>query len=121
MKTVVKLVIVLALLNAVARSAYAWWNYYQLKDGTQQLLTFGVDVTPDQLLGEIVQKATDLDIPLDAENVDVRRDGLRTSAAVSYSQPIEFFPRYVYPVEFSFTVDTISMRAGKPGNAVRPR
>ena len=121
MKTVVKLVIVLALLNAVARSGYAWWNYYQLKDGTQQLLTFGVDATADQLLGEIVQKATDLNIPLDAENVDVRRDGVRTSAAVSYTQPIEFFPRYVYPVEFSFTVDTISMRAGKPSNAKTPR
>jgi hypothetical protein len=121
MKTVVKLVIALALLNAVARSGYAMWNYYQLKDGTQQLLTFGVDATTDQLLGEIVQKATELDIPLDAENVDVRREGVRTSAAVSYTQPIEFFPRYVYPIEFSFTVDTLSMRAGKASDHVRPR
>jgi hypothetical protein len=121
MKTVVKLVIMLALLNAVARSGYAWWNYYQLKDGTQQLLTFGLDVTPDQLASEILQRATDLNIPLDAENIEVRRDGVRTSAAVSYTQPIEFFPRYVYPVEFSFSVDSVAMRPGKIGDAVRPR
>ena len=121
MKTVVKLLIVLALLNAVARSAFSMWNYYQLKDGTQQLLTFGVDATPDQLVGEILQKASELRIPLDAENVDIRRDGMRTSAAVSYKQPIEFFPRYVYPIEFSFSVDAISIRAGSPADAVRPR
>ena len=112
MKTVVKLVIVLALLNAIGRSAYAAWNYYQLKDGTQQLLTFGAEATPDQLVQEILQKATELRIPLDAEHVDIRRDGDRTSAAVAYTQPVELFPRYVYPVELSFSVDALAIRAG---------
>jgi hypothetical protein len=116
MKTVLKLVIAVALLNAVARGGLAQWNYYQLKDAAQQLLTFGIDASPEQLQNEIVEKATELGIPLEAENVDVRRDGLRSSAVVAYTQPIEFFPSYVYPMQYSFTVDTLAIRAGAKGS-----
>ena len=114
MKTVIKLLIAVALLNAVFRGAMAQWNYYQLKDGTQELLTFGGESSPEQLQMQIVERATSLNIPLDADNIDVRRDGQRSSAAVSYTQPVEFFPTYVYPMQFSFIVDAVSLRAGAP-------
>ena len=114
MKTVIKLLVALALLNAVFRGAMAQWNYYQLKDGTQELLTFAEDASPEQLQAQILEQASSLNIPLDADNVDVRRDGQRSSAAVSYTQPVEFFPSYVYPMQFSFVVDAVSLRAGAP-------
>jgi hypothetical protein len=113
MKTIIKLVIALAVLNAVARGGFAYYNYYQLKDGTQELLTFGVDATTEELRDQVVAKAAELDLPVDPDNVDIRREGVRTSALVQYTQPVEFFPTYVRPIEFSFTVDTVSMRAGK--------
>jgi hypothetical protein len=115
MKTVIKLIIAAALINAVARGAWAQWNYYQLKDGAQQLLTFDVDATPEQLESAILDKAMELDLPVDADDVTVKRDGLRSSATVSYTQPIEFFPKYVYPMKFSFAVDTLAIRAGTKG------
>ena len=115
MKTVIKLIIAAALINAVARGAWAQWNYYQLKDGAQQLLTFDVDATPEQLESAIVDKARELDLPVDADDVTVKRDGLRSSATVSYTQPIEFFPKFVYPMKFSFAVDTLAIRAGTQG------
>src|SRR5262245_19267549 len=102
MKTVIKLVIAAALINALARGAWAQWNYYQLKDGAQQLLTLDVDATPEQLEAAIIDKAMELELPLDPDNVNVRRDGLRSSATVSYTQPIEFFPSYTYPMKFEF-------------------
>jgi hypothetical protein len=115
MKSVIKLIIAAALINAVARGAWAQWNYYQLKDGAQQLLTFDVDATPEQLESAILDKAMELDLPVDADDVTVKRDGLRSSATVSYTQPIEFFPKFVYPMKFSFAVDTLAIRAGTKG------
>jgi hypothetical protein len=115
MKTVIKLIIAAALINAVARGAWAQWNYYQLKDGAQQLLTFDVDASPDQLESAILEKATELDIPVEPDDVAVKRDGLRSRATVSYTQPIEFFPKYVYPMKYSFAVDTLAIRAGNTG------
>jgi hypothetical protein len=119
MKTVIKLVIAAALINAVARGAWAQWNYYQLKDGAQQLLTFDVDASPEQLESAILDKAMELDIPLAADDVTVRRVGLRSSAAVSYTLPIEFFPKYIYPMKFAFAVDTLAIRAGTSGGVRR--
>jgi hypothetical protein len=116
MKTVLKLIIALALLNAVARGAWAQWNYYELKDTAQQLLTFGADSSPEQIQGEIVQRASELNIPLDADDVQVDRNGLRSTAKVSYTQPEEFFPSYTYPMKFDFIVDTIAIRAGTKGS-----
>jgi hypothetical protein len=92
----------------------AQWNYYQLKDGAQQLLTFDVDASPEQLESAILDKANELDIPLAADDVTVKRDGPRSSATVSYTQPIEFFPMYVYPMKYSFAVDALAIRAGTP-------
>jgi len=119
MKTVLKLLVAIALLNAVARGAIAQWNYYQLKDSAQQLITFGADASPEQLQGEIVEKASELDIALDADDVQVTKDGLRSSAEVSYTQPVEFFPSYKYPMKFSFIVDTLAIRAGTKGSTRR--
>ena len=112
MKTIIKALVAIALINALARGAMAQWNYYQLKDDAQQLITFGADSSTDQIESEILQKAQELDIPLQADDVTVRRDGLRSSAQVSYTEQIEFFPSYKYPVKFDFIVDTLAIRAG---------
>ena len=41
MKTVLKLLIAVAIMNATARVGYAAARYYQLKDESQELVTFG--------------------------------------------------------------------------------
>jgi hypothetical protein len=115
MKSILKLLVAIALLNAVAHGAMAQWSYYQLKDSAQQLITFGADVSAEDLESGILQKAQELDIPLQASNVDVNKDGARSSAQVSYTQPVEFFPTYKYPMKFSFAVDAIAIRAGTKG------
>jgi hypothetical protein len=115
MKTVIKLIIAAALINAVARGAWAQWNYYQLKDSAQEMLTLDIDASPEQLQSAILDKAAELNLPLEADDVAVRKDGARSSASASYTLPIEFFPSYTYPMKFSFTVDAIAIRAGTPG------
>lgn len=109
MKTIIKLLVVVAVCNAVLRAGSAALKYYQLRDAAEQAVLFGATLDPEQLQTQIVEQARALDIPLPAENVSVTRDGLRTRAQASYTEGVELFPRYVYPFPFSFAVEGVAV------------
>jgi hypothetical protein len=108
MKTILKLLIALVILNAVARGAGAAWSYYQFRDAAAARVLFGGAASTTDLHNQILTRAGEFGVPVAPGNVNVQRAGARTWADVAYTQPIEFFPRYIYPVELSFTVDTFS-------------
>jgi hypothetical protein len=114
MKTLFKLVIALLLANAVARGAWVTWNYYQLRDTALQMITFGQKATSKELRNQILGRAAELNVPLRLEDLDVHREGARTFAEASYTQPVEFFPNYPYPITFSFHVDAVSIGGAPP-------
>ena len=109
MKTVLKLVIAVALLNAVVRGADSAWNYYQLKDAAQRALLFGAQVSSRQIHEQIMERAGELRVPLMPNDLIVSWRAGRRIAEASYTQQIEFFPKYTYPILFSFNVDTVSV------------
>ena len=109
MKTLVKLLLVAAVLNATAHAAMAAWSYYQFKDATQQTIVFGAAATTMQLRDQIFRRAVELEIPIDPDKVSVTRDGARTVASASYTNRVELFPRYFYPYDFSFSVDAFAV------------
>jgi len=109
MKTVFKLLLLIAILNAAARVGLAASSYYQLKDATQEILTFGAQISTDDLQQDIYRKAQSMQVPLGQEDVRVTREGPRTSAAAAYTQPVEVFPSFVYPVNFRFSVEALAM------------
>lgn len=110
MKTIIKLLIAAALLNAAVRGGMAAFTYFQFRDRTEQLVLFGAGTPTQELQNQIVETAAELEIPLDPENVTVERNGPRTRAEASYVQPVEFFPSYSYPVNFSFRVEGFSVQ-----------
>ena len=117
-KTVLKLVIALAILNAAFRGGVVAWDYYELKDEALQLIVFGNNTTTTELHNRILQKAHELDVPLLSENLTVKRDGLRTLVDATYTQPYEYFPNQIYPLRLSFSVDTFALN---PSTATEPR
>jgi hypothetical protein len=120
MKTALKLLIALALLNAAARGGAAVWNYYQLKDAAERALLFGAKSTSQQLHTQIIETAMELEIPLKPEALSVRwRTGRRVAHAL-YTQPVEFFPGYSYPILFSFNVDAVSPGASPDNDDYPP-
>jgi hypothetical protein len=118
MKVVIKLVIAALLANAAYQSGSAFLKYYQFKDETQQMILFGQGQSVSELTSQILGEATKRDVPLDEEGVTVTREGARTVAEVEYSDRIEVFPRYFYPVDFSFSAEAYGV-AGASG--ARPR
>jgi hypothetical protein len=118
MKTVIKLVIAALLVNAAYRSGSAFLKYYQFKDETQQMILFGQGQSVSELTRQILGEATKREVPLDEQGVTVSREGARTVAEVAYTEGIELFPRYVYPMDFSFSAEAYGV-AGASG--ARPR
>jgi hypothetical protein len=112
MKTIIKLLIAIAIINAAARVGLAAAKYYQLKDQSQQLVTFGGNTSPGELQNRILEQATALQLPLGSDDILVTRDGFKTTAQAAYTQPVEVFPSYTYPVNFTFRVEGINMGQG---------
>ena len=123
MKTLIKLLIASAIVNATARVGMAAARYYQLKDQSQELVTFGGNAVPGELQNEILLKAEELQLPLASDDILVTREGLRTTASAAYTDSVELFPNYKYPIRFQFKVEGVNMGAGvTPGaNPLRNR
>jgi len=120
MKTIIKVVVAIALINAAARVGMAYAGLYQLKDQAQALVTFnGARSSDGDLQNQILAKAASLNLPVEVTDIDVQHDGLHTMASTSYTQPVEVFPNYKYPMKFQFTVDAIGM-SGLGANVPTP-
>ena len=117
MKILLKLLIAAAIINATTRVGFAAARYYQLKDESQELVTFGGHVVPGELQNQILLKAEALELPVASEDVLVTREGLRTTASAAYTDSIELFPNYKYAIRLAFTVQGINMGAGLSGGA----
>jgi len=114
MKTLIKLIIAAVVVNAAYRGGSTYLKYYQFKDETQQMILFGQAEQVGDLAKQILGEAAKRDVPLDADDVMVTREGTRTLAEVSYTENVEIFPRYFYPVSFSFNAEAYGV-AGATG------
>jgi hypothetical protein len=66
-------------------------------------------MSPAQIATRVLDKASELNVPLDPENLDVSRDRDLTVVSVVYTQPVELFPNFLYPLELSFAVEARSL------------
>jgi hypothetical protein len=105
MKTILKLAIALVVLNAAVRVGIVAWDYYQLKDAAQQEVTFAGRMPTDQIHTRVYEKAVELQVPIERQNIEVTRQNDLVHLDAFYTQPVEVFPRYIYPLELSFSVE----------------
>ena len=119
MKTLIKLIIAAVVVNAAFRGGSAYLKYYQFKDEIQQMILFGQAETVGDLTKQILGEAMKRDVPLEEEDVKVTREGARTVADVSYTDNVEVFPRYFFPVSFSFNAEAYGVAGA--GATPRPR
>jgi hypothetical protein len=107
-RTVITLLIVAAALNALVRAGMVAVDYYELRDEAQQIARFGSRVSEAELSDQILEKAMELELPVEQKDILVSRSGSRTQVEVSYRQDVELFPRFIYPVDLSFAVEALS-------------
>jgi hypothetical protein len=110
MKTLLKLLVVAAVVNGAYRFGMAEYRFSQLKNSTRSVLVLGTNTPIEELKDQILRKAGDLRLPVSQEQVSLRRENVRTTAAVSYQQDIEVFPGYKYPRDYTFTDEIAALR-----------
>ena len=110
MKTLLKLLVVVAVLNAAYRFGMAEYRFSQLKETTKSVLVLGTNTPVEELRDQILRRAGDLELPVPADNVVMAREGVRTSAKVSYHEEIEIFPGYRFPRDYSFSEEIAALR-----------
>ena len=110
MKTLLKLLVVAAVVFGCYRAGMAEYRFSQLKDGTHSLLVLGERTPLEDLQQQILKRASDLSLPVKLENVQVTREGVRTAAKVSYHEDVEVFPGVTYPRDFEFSDEIAALR-----------
>ena len=110
MKTLLKLIVAGAIVFGAYRAGMAEYRYSQLKDSTHSLLVLGTETPTEDLQQQILKRASDLALPVLPENVQVTRDGVRTTATVSFHQEVEIFPGFTYPRDYSFSDEIAALR-----------
>lgn len=110
MKTLLKLLLVVAVINGAYRFGMAEYRFSQLNESTKSVLVLGTDTPVEELRDQILRRAGDLALPVPRDNVAVTREGLRTIAKVTYHQEIEVFPGFRYPRDYSISEEIAAIR-----------
>lgn len=112
-RTVIKLVIGLLLMNGAWRVGLAYYQFYEFQDAVQRVAQFAADVPTPSVHAQVMEIAKSLDVPVAEERVSVRKDQHRVYVDAVYSRPIEVVPRYRVPWEFTVTVTAMLLPRGK--------
>jgi hypothetical protein len=127
-RVLIKLAIAALVIHAAWRVGSTYLRFYQFEDALQELAQFGEQRTDKQLCAQAKEKAVNLDIPLSAESMTIRRGsnpvfncetgfaggvapgaGYVSSAKIfidaRYTEDLRVLPGYRYPWEFKPSVN----------------
>lgn len=112
MGTLIKLVVALVILNAVAQAGMAAVRNYQFEDAVHQAMLFAPNADESEVVTQAVGLAAEYNIPLTADDMSVTRRGADIVFTASYQVAIPLVPRVYSPQwTFSPTTSVRSLRA----------
>jgi len=111
--SLIRVAVAVAVINATVRVGLAYWAFYQLKDEAEKTAVFGARQPEWALQQAVLEKADELLLPVNEDQVVVTRNGFRTIIETNYVQPIEYFPHRSYPMKFEFQVEGFVVQDGR--------
>lgn len=113
MKTIIKLLVAAAIVHATWKTGSAYFRYYKLKDGARAAALFAGSRSEGEIQNRVFDIARELDVPINPEQIEVRREPDHTFVNASYTERIEVLPSYFYPWQFHLNLDVLTMTAVK--------
>jgi len=113
MRFLIKLAIAAIVANAGWHMGSAYMSHFKFKDAVAEQAQFGGDKTEAQLHDGVMQLASDYDVPVSDDQVNVHREGEHTFIDGSYQRPIELFPGFRQPWTFSWHIDVLTVSGGR--------
>jgi hypothetical protein len=105
MKSLIKIIIGILVIVACANATRAALADYQFKDAVHEALLFDSRATPDEVVEMVVKLAAQHDIPLAAEDVDVRLAGQELRVNMTYTTNVVLVPG-VFAKDWTFSPST---------------
>jgi hypothetical protein len=109
-RNIIRLVVVVLVVHAVVKIGPVFWTHFKFRDSVQDLAMFSVKRTEREVQDRVMDIAVRMDVPVERENVTVRKDKQMTVVAASYRTQLEYFPRRYYPWDFEFEVQGVPPR-----------
>jgi len=106
---IIKLVIAALIANASWRIGSTYVSHYRFKDAVAESAQFGTNQSVDQLHQRVLDLGAQYNLPITDDSFTIRREGIHTYVAGSYTQMIEVVPGYRYPWPFSWNVEAMNM------------
>jgi len=102
MKTIIKLVLVLALLTATFQGARATLSNYQFEDAVEQALLFAPNASDAEITQQVINLADEYGLPVQADDITVSQRASDRIIDISYTTSVEFLPGIVtQPITFN--------------------
>jgi hypothetical protein len=112
MRTLIKLLIGLLIVNAAWRVGSAYYQHYAFTDAVQHEAQFAADTSMENTLARVVEIAQTMNVPVREEDVSVRKDHNRVYIDAVYTEQIEVVPTYRVPWEFKVSVTAMLIPRG---------
>ncbi len=97
MSTFLKLAFTALVLNACVQAGRSAWTFYQFEDSVQQAVLFSSSQTAPQVKARIVQLATQQQVPISPDVVEVTYAGTQARVTGQYTDHVKLVPgAYVY-------------------------
>jgi hypothetical protein len=103
-KTVLKLIVVVLMINALWRLGAAYVSFYEFKDSVR-LAAMAQGQSDDILRQKILELASTYGVPLAEDDIAIRRDQHHTYVETSYKAVVAVLPGYKYEWPFKVDVD----------------
>lgn len=115
-RKLLNLAVVLAIVHAGWKVGPVFFRHFTFQDKVTEAARFWERGTADELKKEILKIAQSEGVPLDPKALDVSKTGNRVRVVASYTENLEFLPRYYYPREFRILINTALARPMAPGD-----
>ena len=110
MKTLLKLLLVAAVINAAYRGGMAELNYSRFQDSIRSILALSTKTSVEEVREQVLRRAAELELPVSPERLELSRTGVTTTLKVSYHVDVEVFPGIKYPRDYSISEEIAAIR-----------
>jgi hypothetical protein len=102
MKTILKIVIGLAVVTACFNASRAALTDYQFQDEVQQALLFDPRASEEEIIALVMKKGAEYEIPITEDGIKVHMVGQDVRAEMTYTKSVVLVPG-VFSKEWTFT------------------
>lgn len=104
MQTILKLAFGALLILGTVQAGRAAIKHYAFVDAIQEAMLFVGSRTEEELVDRVMEIAADHQVPLEYENLTVRREAFQVLVDGTYTETIEIIPR-IWSRRWDFAID----------------